>query len=100
MARRDGVAERASRRITKFFYGINAAARTFGNLALAVEFDVGRQVVGEINGFTVGFVPLQSKLISDSIKLAEVVDARIASTNMRTNKIRNSNQNQNENSKN
>jgi hypothetical protein len=54
--------------------------RTAGDFSLAVEFDVGRQVFGEIDGFAVGFTVLQCELIGSGVNLPEVVDAGIAAT--------------------
>ena len=103
MGRGDGIAERTSRRITNFFDGINATSRTSGNLALAVEFDVRRQVVGILNGFAVGLVVFQGELVGGGINLAKVIDAnshRSAVVSSGGDKIGSSNQNQKENSKN
>ena len=63
---------------TDFFNGVNAARRTSGNLALAVEFDVRRQVVWKTDAVAIGQVIFQCELIRGSINLAKVVDAGVA----------------------
>ena len=74
----DSGAERAGWKFADFVEVINAAARTSGNLTLAVEFDVRRQVVWKVDGFAVGFVLFQSKLICSGINLTHIVDAGVA----------------------
>ena len=57
---------------------VNATGWTRGNLAVAVEFDVRRQVVGEINPIAIRQVLFQSELIGGGINLAKVIDASVA----------------------
>ena len=54
MRGRDGAAERAGWSFTNFLDGINAASRTRWSFSGAIEFDVRRQVVGEIDAVAIG----------------------------------------------
>ena len=80
MGRGDGGAERAGRSVADFLDGINSALRTWWNFTVAVEFDVRCQVVGIVDGFTIGFAFLQSELLDCNVNLTQVVDARIESS--------------------
>ena len=57
---------------------INAARRTTGDFARAIEFDVRRQVVRKINFVSVGQMIFQSELVCGDVYLTKVVDASIA----------------------
>ena len=73
---------------------VNAAGRTRWDFTCAVEFDVRRKVVGEMDGFSICFMVFQSELIRGSIKLAKVVEAGVRGAAMSaTNKTWNGNQN-------
>ena len=56
--RNDICAERAGWSFANFFDGIKAALRTTRNLTCAIQFYVGSQVIGKVNGFTVSFFML------------------------------------------
>ena len=99
----DGRAERASWIITNFFDSVNTAGRTGWNFSFAVEFDVRRQVVREIDAVVIGQVMFQSKLICSRIKLAKVVDAGICgacSAMMSNCQVGNNSKNKNQNERN
>ena len=53
VGRGDGGAERAGQNVADFFDAINSARWTRWNFAVFVEFDVRRQVVGIVDGFTI-----------------------------------------------
>ena len=74
----DGGAERASRDFANSADVVSAAGRTRRNFTFAVEFDVRRQVAGEIDAVAIGQVIFQSKLICGGVNLAKIVDASIA----------------------
>ena len=76
-------AERTSWRLANSSNVINTAGRTRWNYSFAVEFDVGRQVAGEIDAVAVGQVMLQGELIRSGINLAEVVNAGVCRTGSR-----------------
>ena len=76
----DGGAERTSWCIAHFLDGINAALRTWLNFASLVELDVRRQIVGKIDGFTIGLASFQRELIGRGINLAKMIDTAIGRT--------------------
>lgn len=80
MAGNDRGAEGASGCPSNSPDAINSALRTAGDFPLTIEFNVGCQVVGEIDGFAVGFTLLQRELVGGSVNLPEVVDAGIEAT--------------------
>ena len=84
MGGRDGGAERTSWTLANSPDVINAAGRTSGNFSFAVEFDVGRQVVGKIDAVAIGQVIFQCELIRGSINLAKVVNAGIGWAGVRS----------------
>ena len=56
---------------------VATTAGTSGNFPCAVELDIRREVVGKMNGFTVGLALFQSKLVRSGINLTKVVDASV-----------------------
>ena len=77
VGRGDGGAERTSWSIADFLNGINAALRTRWDFAVFGEFDVGRQIVWEIDFISSFQILFQSELVRCGINLAEVVDTSI-----------------------
>ena len=73
-------AERTSWSLANSSNVINAAGWTAVNFTFTVELDVRRQVVGKVDDFAIGLVPLKSKLICGGINLAKVVDAGVGGT--------------------
>lgn len=71
--------ERTGRSVADSFDGINAALRTWWDFAVFGELDVGRQIIGKVDGFAILFVFLQGELIGCGINLTQVVDAGIHS---------------------
>ena len=101
VGRGDGGAKRASRRIADFFNAVNTAIRTWRNFAVAVELDVRRQVVGIVDGFTIGLAFLQSELLGRAVNLTKIVDTGISTTRAsRTHEIGDGNDYQNPHAKN
>ena len=80
VGRGDSGAERTDRCIAHFLDGINAAFRARRNFAGPVELDVRRQIVGEIDGFTIGLASFQRELIGCGINLAKMIDTAIGRT--------------------
>ena len=78
MRRRDVSAQRTGRRVADVFQSIMVAVRALWNFSGAVELDIGRQVVREVNGIAFHLVVLQGKLVGRGIHLAQVVDAGVA----------------------
>ena len=73
----DGIAQRANRYAAAPLDMIAAAGRTRGNFALAVELDVGRQIIWKADGFAIGLVIFQSELVGGRINLAHIIDAGV-----------------------
>ena len=63
----DGVAQCANRRLADFANIVNAALRTQWDFSGAVEFDVRRQVVGEVDAVAIPQMIGQSELVGCGI---------------------------------
>ena len=74
----NGAAQGTNRLLPNFSNVINAASGTRWDFSRAVEFDVGREVVGEIDASAIRFALFQRELIGSGIKLAKIIDAGIA----------------------
>ena len=75
--RRRERAQRATRICANRRAVIGSARRTSWQAARGIHFDIGREVIGEVNGVAGGFMLLQRKLAFRRIDLAEIVDAAI-----------------------
>ena len=71
-------AKGAGRGVTDPLETVNATVRTGRDFACAVQLDVVRQVVWEVDGSAIGFVLFKRELVHGGLNLPEVVDARIA----------------------
>lgn len=78
MSRNNVRAERAGWGLADSCNVISAAGGTRWNFPGAVQFDVRRQVVREMNSLAVGQALFQSELVGGGINLAEVIDTTIS----------------------
>jgi len=66
--------KRTGRFLANFFDRINTTLWTWGNFALAIEFDVRRQVVWKIDQSSDIFAVFKGELICGGIDLTKIID--------------------------